>query len=166
LEGCTDMEPEIRTCKETKLIGKRITTSFAHDKTVELWQRFAPRRKEIINSVNSDLYSVDVYHDTAFFRNFNPEKEFEKWAAVAVSDFDTLPHDMETMIIPEGQYAVFHYRGKPSESGETMQFIYGIWLPDSEYEMDDRPYFALMGEKYKGEGDDSEEDFWIPVKKG
>jgi AraC family transcriptional regulator len=31
--------------------------------------------------------------------------------------------------------------------------------------MDNRPYFALMGEKYKGENPESEEDFWIPVKK-
>jgi AraC family transcriptional regulator len=31
--------------------------------------------------------------------------------------------------------------------------------------MDDRPYFALMGDKYKGEVLDSEEEFWIPIKK-
>jgi AraC family transcriptional regulator len=30
--------------------------------------------------------------------------------------------------------------------------------------MDGRPYFALMGEKYKGEQPDSEEEFWVPVK--
>lgn len=159
------MEPKIEFFKETKLIGKKIRMSFAKDKTVELWKSFSPRRKDIKNSVNSNLYSVDLYLDTTFFENFNPEKEFEKWAAIEVRDFDTIPEVMEKIIIPKGQYAVFNYRGKPSEARETFRFIYGIWLPNSEYEMDDRPYFALMGEKYKGEADDSEEEFWIPIKK-
>lgn len=157
--------PRIETIKETKLIGKKVRMSYADNKTAELWRSFSPRRKEIKNAVNSGLYSVELYPDTSFFKNFNPMKEFEKWAAVEVSNFDTIPAEMEKLIIPEGQYAVFHYRGKPSEAQETFRFIYGSWLPDSEYETDDRPYFALMGEKYKGEDPESEEEFWIPVKK-
>jgi AraC family transcriptional regulator len=159
------MEPKIETFKETKLVGKKIKMSFANNKTVELWQSFSPRRKEIKNSINSDLYSVEIYPDTKFFKEFNPKIEFEKWAAIEVSDFDSIPDEMEKLIIPKGQYAVFHYRGKPSGAQETFRFIYGTWLPNSEYEMDDRPYFALMGDKYKGEALDSEEEFWIPIKK-
>jgi AraC family transcriptional regulator len=158
------MEPKIVTFNETKLIGMKINMSLAINKTVELWQSFSPRRKEIKNAINSDLYSVEIYPDTTFFDNFNPTTEFEKWAAIEVSDFDTIPDEMRKLIIPMGQYAVFHYKGKPSEAQETFRFIYGTWLPDSGYEMDDRPYFALMGEKYKGEALDSEEDFWIPIK--
>lgn len=159
------MEPKIETFKETKLIGKKIRMSYAHNKTAELWRSFSPRRKEIKNLVNSHLYSVEIYPDATFFENFDPIKEFEKWAAVEVGDFNTIPNDMEKLIIPKGQYAVFHYRGKPSEAQETFRFIFGTWLPNSEYEMDDRPYFALMGEKYKGETIDSEEEFWIPIKR-
>lgn len=159
------MKPKIETFKETKLAGMKINMSFAKNKTIELWRRFSPRRKEIKNSINSALFSVEIYPDTAFFEKFNPTKEFEKWAAIEVSDFDTIPDEMEKLTIPKGQYAVFHYRGKPSEAEETFRFIYGTWLPDSEYEMDDRPYFALMGGKYKGEALDSEEEFWIPIKK-
>ncbi|WLR42035.1 GyrI-like domain-containing protein [Bacillus carboniphilus] len=92
-------------------------------------------------------------------------KEFIKWAAVEVRDFDTIPDSMEKLIIPTGQYAVFHYRGKPSEAEGTIRFIYESWLPNSEYKLDHRPYFALMGEKYKGEAIDSEEEFWIPIQK-
>ncbi len=158
------MEPKIKTLKTTKLIGTKTSMSFAHDKTVELWRSFSPRRKEIDNSVNSDLFSVEIYPNTSFFENFNPVQEFEKWAAVAVKDFDTIPEEMEKLIIPSGLYAVFHYRGKPSDAQETFRFIYGTWLPNSAYEMDDRPYFARMGEKYKGEATDSEEEFWVPIR--
>lgn len=31
--------------------------------------------------------------------------------------------------------------------------------------MDDYLYLAIMGEMYKGENPDSEEDFWVPIKK-
>lgn len=139
--------------------------SFVSNRTMELWKNFMPRRKEITNAVGTELYSVELYNGTGFFENFNPANEFEKWAAVEVSNFDSLPEGMDTLIIPEGEYAVFHYKGKPSEAQETYRFIYSQWIPGSAYKLDNRPHFALMGEKYKGEDPESEEEFWIPVTK-
>ena len=160
------MEPEIEQIEETKLIGNKGKMSFVNNKTRELWQGFMPRRREITNSVSSDLYSVEIYDNPMFFKNFDPAREFEKWAAVKVSEFDNVPAGLETLIIPGGKYAVFHYKGKPGDAQGTYQYIYGQWIPNSEYELDDRPHFALMGEKYKGDDPESEEDFWIPIKKG
>jgi len=159
------IKPRIENLKETKLVGMKVRMSFAKNKTFELWQSFSPRRKEITNLVGQNRFSVEIYPNTTFFDNFNPTEEFEKWAAAEVSDFDIIPDGMEKLIIPESLYAVFHYKGKPSEAQETFQDIYGTWLPNSKYKMDDRPYFALMGEKYKGESSESEEEFWIPIIK-
>ena len=159
------MTPRIETLPATKLIGKKLTTSFADDKTFELWRSFSPRKKEIKNSLNDNLYSVEIYPNTSFYQNFDPTQAFEKWAAIAVSKIEEIPEGMETLALPKGEYAVFHYKGKPSEVMETFKYIYGEWLPNSEYAMDDRPFFALMGAKYKGEHPDSEEEFWIPIKK-
>ena len=36
--------------------------------------------------------------------------------------------------------------------------------PKSKYELDKRPHFALMGEEYKNEDPDSEEELWFPIK--
>jgi len=159
------MKPRIEQLRETKLIGSRVSMSFANNRTRELWQSFMSGRGEINNAVGRDLYSVEIFHDPSFFRNFNPAMKFEKWAAVKVTDHNSIPDGMESLIIPGGSYAVFHYKGKPSEAQETYRYIYAIWLPASEYTLDDRPHFALMGEKYKGENPDSEEELWIPVKK-
>lgn len=158
------MEPRIEELKETKLIGKNLKMSFVNNRTFELWKSFSPNRKEIQNHVNTNLFSVDIYPRSDFFEQFNSNEEFEKWAAVEVANFGLIPNEMEKLVIPEGKYAVFHYKGKPSEAQATFQFIYGTWLPNSQYKMDDRPYFALMGEKYKGENSDSEEEFWIPIR--
>jgi len=155
--------PRIETFKETKLVGKKMRMSFAENKTSELWRSFLPRIKEIKSLIGSNRFSVEIYPDTAFFENFDPAIEYEKWAAAEVSEFDMIPDAMEKLIVPEGLYAVFHYKGKPSEAQETFQYIYGTWLPNSKYKMDNRPYFALMREKYIGESSESEEEFWIPI---
>ncbi len=158
------MEPRIEQLNEKKLIGVRLRMSFADDKTSEIWKSFGPRRKEISNTVNPDLYSVHIYNDSKFFVDFDPLREFDKWAAIEVTDFDTIPDKMDSLVIPQGQYAVFQYIGRPGDAQKAFQYIYGIWLPHSIFEMDVRPYFALMGEKYKGDDPDSEEEFWVPIK--
>ena len=139
--------------------------SFSANKTKELWQSFMPRRYEIKSAIDAELYSVEIYNDTNFFKRFNPANEFEKWAAVKVRDFDVIPDGMHALIIPPGQYAVFLYKGKPSAAQETYQYIYGDWIPNSQYDLDDRPHFAVMGDKYMGEHPESEEELWIPVRK-
>lgn len=159
------MEPSIRTLAATKLIGEKIVMSYSNNRTQALWQSFMPKRRQISNSVNTDLYSVEIYDDTQFLEHFDPHRNFEKWAAVPVDDFTSVPSGMETLEIPEGLYAVFFYRGRASEAAETYRYIYGSWLPGSVYKLDDRPHFALMGEKYKNDSPDSEEEFWIPIKK-
>ena len=157
------MPPRIENLTEKLLVGKRLKMSFVETRTTELWRGFMPRRKEIENSNGSDLYSVEIY-PRGFFDDFAPEKEFEKWAAIEVADFENVPGDLETLMIPNGLYAVFLYRGKSSEGAGFYRYIFAEWLPNSEFLLDERPHFALMGEKYKNDEPDSEEELWIPVK--
>ena len=157
------MEPVIRILSEKKLAGKRMKMTFAENKTPELWKSFMQRRKEIKNNVGNELYSVQIYAPS-FFSNFNPEAEFEKWATIEVKDFEMVPEGMETVALKGGLYAVFVYHGAASEASGNFQYILGTWLPASEYVLDDRPHFEILGEKYKNDSPDSEEEIWIPVK--
>lgn len=157
------MEPRIENLTEKKIVGKRITTSFTVNRTKELWQDFMPNRKEIKNNIGSELYSIEVYPESHFV-NFNPNNEFEKWAGIEVTDFLSAPADMETLVIPTGLYAVFIHKGPASKGHQTYQYIFVDWLPKSEYLLDNRPHFAVMGEKYKHEDPTSEEEIWIPIK--
>jgi AraC family transcriptional regulator len=157
------MKPRIETLKEKKLTGKRMRMSLSGNKTGELWRSFMLRRKEITNNIGTDLYSMQVY-DPLYFSKFSYDAEFEKWAAIEVTDFSIVPDEMETTILPEGLYAVFLHKGAASKGRETFQYIFGTWLPGSDYLLDNRPHFELIGEKYKNEDPDSEEEIWIPVK--
>ncbi|MBK7310045.1 MAG: AraC family transcriptional regulator [Sphingobacteriaceae bacterium] len=159
------MFSRIETLSEKKLLGKSKRMSFLNNTTRELWQWFQPRRPEIKNVVGTDLYSLEVYDDASFFKTFNPANEFNKWAAVEVSDFDHIPAELDKLIIPTGLYAVFIHKGPASEGKKTYEYIFYNWFTSSKYELDHRPHFAIMGPKYKAESPDSEEEIWIPVKK-
>ena len=138
----------------------KLATSFAENKTAQLWQRFMPRRKEIANSLSSDLISMQIYPSNF---DFNPNTLFEKWAAVEVTDFSTVPDQMETFLLTEGLYAMFDYKGSSNDT-RIFQYIYTEWLPNSSYQFDNRPHFEVLGTKYKNGSSDSEEELWIPVK--
>ena len=157
------MQARIETLSEKKLVGKRMMMSFSNNKTGELWKSFMVRRKEIQNNIGTDLYSMQIY-PPLFFNQFNPNIEFEKWATIEVTAFDKVPDEMETIILTDGLYAVFFYRGAASAAAPTFQYILGTWLPNSEYTLDDRPHFEILGDKYKNEDPGSEEELWIPIK--
>lgn len=154
------MSPRIEIIPGKKLVGKHLKMSFADNKTVELWRNFMPRRKEIRNNLGDDLISMQVYPESF---SFNPNTEFEKWAVVEVSDFGTIPADMETFHLPGGLYAVFLHKGSSTDNS-TFRYIFVTWLPASDYILDNRPHFEVLGEKYKNQDPESEEEIWIPIK--
>jgi AraC family transcriptional regulator len=157
------MMPEIRTLKEMQLIGKRLHMSFANNRTPELWRSFMPRLQEIRNRVRKELYSAEVY-PANFFQDYNVNNEFDKWAAVEVADKNVIPNGMEPLVFPSGLYAVFIHKGTPEKGAETYRYIFMDWMPGSGYEVDSRPHFAVMGDKYKHNDESSEEEIWIPIK--
>jgi AraC family transcriptional regulator len=156
-------EPKIEKLQKMQLVGKHITMSLSNNRTAELWGAFMPVRDSVLRRANGNYYSVEVY-PKGYFEHFNPNTEFEKWAAVKVEEVTDLPEAMESLTVPEGLYAVFPFKGTPANVPQFMQQIFGVWLPHSKYQLDNRPHFALMGEKYKNNDPESEEDFWVPVR--
>ncbi|MBC6998106.1 GyrI-like domain-containing protein [Cytophaga sp. FL35] len=156
------MQPRIEFLTEKKLVGHFLSMSLQNNRTFELWSGFMPKKRLVKNRIGTSLYSLQVYPKSKRESVFSPAKEFVKWAAVEVSEFEN--DDFETMILPAGEYAVFIHKGPPSGFPETMNAIFNGWLPNSGYELDNRPHFELLGEKYKNNHPDSEEEVWIPIK--
>lgn len=156
------MEVAIKNCNEIKLVGMKRIMSFANDKTFELWHGFMPRRKEVINVIGNELYCVKIFNNMNF-NDVDPNLKFEKWAAVQVNNLDNVPNGMEKLIIQNGLYAVFHYAGAANSAPSVYEYIFTKWIPDSDYKLDNRPHFDLLGEKYKNNDINSEEDIWIPI---
>lgn len=156
------MTPRIEILNEKKLVGKWIEMSLADDKTGELWKSFMARHHVISNRLTDDFISMQRYRPT-YFTDFKPANFFEKWATVEVPDFENVPDDLEPFTLEGGLYAVFDYKG-PSNDPSIFQYIFGIWLPSSNYILDDRPHFEVLGAKYRNNDPDSEEEVWIPIR--
>jgi AraC family transcriptional regulator len=139
--------------------------SIANDRTPELWRTFMPRRKEIKNTLSTELFCLQEYHNPNYFSDFDPSNEFVKWAAAEVSTFAEIPKDMKPLTLAGGLYAVFLHLGPASEGAKSYHYIFGTWLPQSGYVLDNRMHFNLLGEKYKNNAPDSEEELWIPIRK-
>ena len=158
-------EPDITKIESKDLVGISLHTSLADDKTGLLWKRFMKKKKEISNAKCEDLFSVQVYDDGFLKGQFNSQSVFEKWAAIEVKDFSQLPEGLQGLKLPGGLYAVFTHKGTSKEFAETAKFIFEEWLPGSDYVLDNRPHFEVLGEEYKGpENPDSKERIWIPIK--
>lgn len=140
----------------------RQNMSFSHNTTHQLWAAFMPRKKEIANTVPGGRFSLQNY-GKGFFEHFSPVTLFEKWAAVPVSTNDIVPAGMEAFTIPKGKYAVFQYKGSSANAAAVFRYIFEVWLPQSGYQLDVRPHFEILGDKYINGSDESEEAIYIPL---
>jgi len=155
------MNPTLKIFPTTKFIGKNLSFTYSDYRAFELWSNFMPRRKEIQNAIGSELYTIQINPDNF---DFNPNTSFVKWAAVQVSTLDFVPDAMEALEIEEGLYAVFNYKGDQNKAAAFFNSIYSEWLPNSDYRLDTRPQFEILGEKYKNNSPESQEEIWIPIR--
>jgi len=157
------MKAEIRIFGHKQFIGMKKQMSYLQNKTFELWSTFMPRRKEIKNVIGQDLFSIQNYPE-GFYNNFDFSRNFEKWACLEVSQTNEIPSGMELFHIPTGKYAVFIFKGSHEQAPEFFKNIFYQWLPSTEFELDLRPHFEILGSKYEKDSPHSEEEVWIPIK--
>lgn len=157
--------PEIIELNKTYVVGIRIRTTLAENKTFELWRAFKPRVGEIKGRLNNDFYSIQQFERGLQFEHVTPLTPFFKWAAVEVDPGEAnIPAGMQPFSIPEGKYAVFIHNGLAGEFPKTLQYIFGQWLPSSSYSLDDRPQFEIMTKEYRPDDPEAMEEVWIPLK--
>ena len=156
------MKPRIEKLEEKKLVGQSLKMSLTDNRTGQLWRQFMPRIREIQNKATADKISMQIY-PPLYYEQYKPSNVFEKWAAVEVHDFKEVPNGLESFILEGGAYAVFDYKGSSSDHS-IFQYIFAEWLPHSNYVIDNRPHFEVLGPNYQNNDPNSEEEIWIPVK--
>lgn len=155
--------PIIKEVTAKTLVGKSIAMSLIDNKTFDLFSDFMPIRNTIKNTINDDIFEVLIYDET-YFKTFNPNNIFTKWATLEVSNVEDLPNGTSQLNLSSGLYAMFTYKGLAKDIGVLMTYIYSEWLPQSEYTLDHRPHFNILGDKYENNNPGSEETVWIPIK--
>jgi AraC family transcriptional regulator len=156
------MTAEIEYIEAKTLVGVKVTTSLATDRPESYWRPFKMRLSEIDNALTEQFFSVSIMDMRS--GPFTPTTEFEKWAAVEVSNITSVPVGMEVLEIPSGKYAVFVYKGLAKDFPDTARFIYGQWIPNSGHEIDNRPHFMVMGKDYRPDDPNATELVYVPIK--
>ena len=159
------MEHRIEVIEDRYVVGVKTKTSVLtiNEKTRELAKSFMPRRHEITSRIGKHVFSIQDYGKD--YSPTNPNSEFDKWVAIEVKELIDLPIGMESFVIKSGIYVVFSFKGSVSEFPKQRAFIFQEWLPNSDYQLDEKAHFEILSEDYSKDLQNIEEDIWIPVKK-
>ncbi len=129
----------------------------------KLARQFMPRRQEIINRVGTHSFSIQDYADQDF-NKITAQTTFDKWVAVEVKNHNHIPEDMQPFILKGGDFLVVDYKGSLADFPKLWQTILTDWLPNSKYELDNRPHFEKLPESYNPQNAINEEQVWVPVR--
>lgn len=129
----------------------------------ELWDSFLNRKNEVANQKPGYALGIcmPAHPDIAK----SPESQFVYIAAVPVSAADNVPHGMVSCKIAAGRYAMFTHKGPLSDLPLTVKYIWGTWLPGSEFQYaEGRPDFEYYDERFDGEREEGEFDIFVPIQ--
>lgn len=133
------------------------------DKIKDLWTEFRGRMAEI--PATKPGYCLGVCQPTHPDIEKKSEDCFVYVAALPVATADKVPAGMVVCKIPAGKYAVFTHKGPISKIHETLKYIWGTWMPASEYKhWQGRPDFEYMDERFDAHSEDSEFDICVPLR--
>lgn len=152
------IEPKIILDREFKVVGLRKAVKPGDIAIRYLWEEFSIRKLEISNAV-LPAASLGICE---YMPNITDEDEFDYLAGVEVTDFQSIPDGMVTKLIPKSKYAVFTHQGPIRGLKATYQSIYGVWLPNSDYELAELDTIELYDPK-PGCPEDTL-DIYIPIR--
>jgi len=150
------MEPKIIKGAAFTVVGMKYHGKNENNEIPQLWGEFGPRMGEIKQVANPHVaYGVCDNFDES-------SSEFDYIAGFEVGSTAEIPEGMVSWDIPAGQYAVFTCT-LPT-LGETYQYAYHSWLPQSGYQRAAGPEFELYDESFDLRDPRSEMDVYIPIK--
>jgi len=170
--------PELQTIKRrTNMeLNKGVEVKTLPKMTVAYIRNMGPwgGDKNEYKRLRNKLFSWAEARDLIFGRNFKYLILYHDDPKVALSDklrmslCITVPPETKVggeigkMEIGAARYAIAHFELTSNDFQTAWEWLYGQWLPDSGYELDDKPYFETYPEVPKG--DKFIVDFCIPVK--
>lgn len=144
-----------------KCIGMQAETSTTDPAVPQLWEAFITRMQELDEIAVPNCSLGIVLRDS--IEDEGDETRFIYMAARVVKNFDILPLDMVSYEIPETLVAVFTHKGSLENLGDTYDYIYEQWLPESGYQLGEGDELEWYDARFDYGSEDSEMDIHIPV---
>ncbi len=130
----------------------------------QLWDKFSTRMHEVEN-VKQD-YALGVCMASHPDVPQAPEHTMVYMAGLPVESIDTIPDGMTSCAIPRANYAVFTHKGSLDKLPETINYIWGTWIPKnvSTHHHGNGPDFELYDARFDPATRSGEFDIYVPVE--
>jgi AraC family transcriptional regulator len=125
-----------------------------------LWNRFIHRANQVPNRLGGEMYGI-IFDRPAGSRTHPHEMQY--LAGVRVSSLAVMPEGMIGHTVPAATFAVFTHRGPIRTIGDSLNEIYRVWLPQSEFRHAGVADIELYDHRFQMDRDDSEMEYWISV---
>jgi AraC family transcriptional regulator len=169
--GDIHMEPTFKQLDEIRVIGLgspfiSILSSDQNNFTVipALWDTLFKRIKEIPG--RREEFWLGLCRSLPEGMERTHDDQFYYIAGVPVESIDEVPEGMVSAVIPARTYALFTHHGRLNRLEETMNYIYGSWLPNTDRERADGsiPDLEWYDTRFDHASDASEMDIYIPLR--
>jgi len=165
VEGVFSIEPRFEERDEFVIAGYRKHTKDGFNVIGESWFELKSNMDAIKRKNEHTMYGVEDYSE-----EFSSEPlAFYYMAGVEVDKDEILPEGMYRKVVPKAKYAVFTVNGNNSngEIGKAFQYIYFVWLPNSEYCIDENALFDFeyYDERWDCQFGAAQMDIYVPVRR-
>jgi AraC family transcriptional regulator len=127
-----------------------------------LWQAMFDRQHEL-RQAPEPAYAVGVSRMQRA-PNGMQDGRLNYTAALPVADDTPVPDDMQVIVLPAGQYAVFTHHGDLADFGNTVRHIWGTALPKSGYTPAGDFDFELYDDRFDPVTLQGAIEIWIPLQ--
>ena len=170
LKGST-MKPQIQEIEEVVVIGLKAKFNGAmaenannHEIIPDLWKNFYKRMDEIKNREGQETYGVIMIDpDKPADQKENLHENLIYLAGVKVSSSAKIPKGMSTYTIPKAKYGIFEHAGPVKNIDQTLNYIFGTWLPQSKFKTPDRANFERFPANYDPQSEKAKMEFCLPL---
>lgn len=76
-----------------------------------------------------------------------------------------IPDGTQELVRPAGSYAKLEYKGPYADMKDAYRWLYGVWLPNSEFEISEQPGFeTYLNSPVDTKPEDLRSDIFLPVE--
>lgn len=153
------IQPRMEARDKLKVVG--VVNEYELDEldVLILWKTFKPFANNIQNRVGSEAFGL--------YQNYNQIKgktQFTYACCVEVSDLNNIPVGMEGWEVDQQNYAVFDHKVGVNKIDDTLRYIWGRWLPQSNYEFRLAVDFEVYAKQFDYKNlDNNITEIWIPI---
>lgn len=155
-----NLKPQIKEIKDKKVVYVQAIGKYA-DSAGQAWDQLCAFMKQE-KLFGFGLETIGIGHDDPSVT----ETEKLRYDACMTVKKEVVPKgNVGVKSIEGGKYAVFKYKGPYTNLEQVYNFIFKNWLPESKYELEDKPCFEkYLNNPEKHKPENYKTHIYVPIK--